>query len=238
MADSFEIRGLKRKPEAFKTVFKIKDNSTLTTSRVFVLFPERYVKIGLADISIDFVKVVGIYAIVDEKHNYTVLNTPIFHELLPSSTETVMIDDEPYIKCTFEKDSIFLSSNDLIVMDSFVYDLFNEFYLHGNVPWFFDYEDLPNVFRTSKQFNNIPIGNDIVTWEMLTSIVTRYTSDKTKYHRQVLDKPYSFVGLNDIRYGYDNTGARIIGGYMKEGITTAIIDQEKETSDTSRLLRA
>lgn len=238
MAREFEIKGLKRKPEVFKTIFKVKDNSTLTTAKLYVMFPERYIKIGLAEISVDFVKTVGIYAILDEKGNYTVVNTPIFHELLPSSTDTVTVDDVSYVICTFDKDSIFLSSNDLIVMDSFVYDLFNEFYLHGNVPWFFDYEDLPNVFRTSKQYNNIPIGNDIVTWEVLSSVVTRYSSDKTKYHRQVLDKPYEFIGLNDIRYGYDNTGARIIGGYMKEGLTTSIIDKEKETSDTSKLLRA
>lgn len=238
MANSFDIRGFKRRPEAFKSTFKIKDNSTLTTHRISVLFPERYLGRELASIGVNFVKVLGIYAIVNDNKEYTVINTPIFHELLPESTEIVDIDGKNYVMCGFDKNSVYLSSNDLIVMDSFVYELFAEFFLQGNVPWYLDYTDLVNIFRQSKQFTNTSLGDDLVTWETITSLVTRYSSDKTKYHRQTVDKPYSYVGLNDIRYGYDNTGARIIGGYMKEGIVTAIIDKEKETSDTSRILRA
>lgn len=238
MANTFEINGLKRNPKAFQSTFKLKDNSTLTTEKVSVLFPERYIKRELASIDVSFVKVLGIYAIVNDRKEYTVINTPIYHELLPQSTEIIDINGDNYIMCGFDKDSVFLSSNDLVILDSFVYELFAEFFLQGNVPWYLDYTDLVNIFRQSKQFTNTSLGDDIVTWETLTSLVTRYSSDKTKYHRQTVDKPYSFVGLNDIRYGYDNTGARIIGGYMKEGIVTAIIDQEKETSDTSRILRA
>ena len=238
MAERFDIKGYKRKPEAFKNTFKEKDNATITKDKVYVIFPERFVKKELAVISVDFVKVVGIYAILNEKNEYCVINTPIFHELLPISVKLVDIDEDTYVLCEFEKDTIFLSTNDLIVLDSFVYDLFNEIFIQANVPWYLEYEDLAMLFRHSKKYANMNIGNEIVTWEVLTATITRYSSDKTKYHRQMVDKPYSYVGLNDIRYGYDNTGARIIGGYMKEGITTAIIDKEKETSDTSRLLRA
>lgn len=238
MATSFDINGLKRKPSSFQSTFKEKDNSTITTEKIYVLFPERYINRELASIAVNFVKVLGIYAIVNDRKEYTVVNTPIYHELLPQSTEVVDIDGKNYVMCGFDKGCVFLSSNDLIIMDSFVYELFAEFFLQGNIPWYLDYMDIVNIFRQSKQFTNTSLGDDLVTWETLTSLIARYSSDKTKYHRQTLDKPYSYVGLNDIRYGYDNTGARIIGGYMKEGIVTAIIDKEKETSDTSRILRA
>ena len=41
----------------------------------------------------------------------------------------------------------------------------------------------------------------------------------------------SFVGLNDIIYGFNNTGASLIGGYFKDGIVNTIVRKEEESTE-------
>ena len=37
---------------------------------------------------------------------------------------------------------------------------------------------------------------------------------------------------------YDNTGSKLIGNYFGDGLTSALIDQETHSSDSSKLLRS
>ena len=81
-----------------------------------------------------------------------------------------------------------------------------------------------------------------MAFEILTSIVSRDPSNKRVYFRQILNKHEdinpAFIGLNNLYYSFDNTGAKILGNYFGEGVIAAIIDKEKKTSATSEILRA
>lgn len=238
MAD-FDISKLKRNAEAIRKQFVVKDDTTyLSNERLQIMFPERYIKKELAILNTDYVRLVGIYAILDYHGNYAVVNTPIYQNLLPLSTENITVDEKPYVLLTLEENSMIMESNTLTVMNNFVYDIFYEFFLKGNIPWFLSYEDVARLFEQGSKYANIGTGNDPIIFEILTATITRNSNNKTVYYRQDSKGSPSFVGLNDIRYGFDNTGARLIGGYFKDGITTALVDKEKTTSETSRILRS
>lgn len=232
----------KRKPDVLKNKFKIIKNMTITTDDISVMFPSRFINKGLCDIG-DVVKVVGIYAVMDSHNNYSVVNTPIFQFLVPNNITDIEINDTEYKLLSFDKNSVFIPDNSLIVSDSFIYQIFEELFLNGNVPWYLDYNDLSSVFEESKKYAGSNIGNDSMAFEILSAIVSRSPIDKKIYFRQTLDKTNSgnkpeYVGLNNIYYSFDNTGAKILGSYFGDGLVSALVDPEKKTSTTAEILRA
>ena len=138
---------------------------------------------------------------------------------------------------TVLKDTVFLINNNLVVSDKFVYDVFDEFFSNGNIPWYLNYEDVARLFEDGVKFANVKIGNDPFIFEILTSIIARTSSDKTKKYRTNTDGNLAFVGLNDIIYGFNNTGASLIGGYFKDGIVNSIVRKEEESTELVKILR-
>lgn len=235
---SLDISSLKRNPDKFKNIFKIKDDITLVSEPVYVMFPSRYVNKKLAYLSTDILRLVGIYAILDESNNYTVVRTPIYQDLNMNVLDTMTINGDAYYIATFYKDDVFLTNNKLVMMSNFIYELFDEFITKGNIPWYLEYEDVVRLFNSCREFTGSGIGDDPVIFEILTSTISRDPKDKTKYFRLNPKGKPAYVGLNDVRYGFDNTGARLIGGYFKDGIVSSIVDPERKTSETSKILRS
>ena len=240
--DKFDITRLKRNSSVIKNKFKNIKDITVTTDDILVMFPEKFISKKLCDIGAD-VRVIGIYAIIDYYNNYSIVNAPIMQRLLPNNISDVEVNGKPYKLLSFDKDSVFLATNKLVVADNFVYNLFEDLFLNGNIPWYLNYKDVVNMFAESKKYANSNIGNDLMAFEILTSIISRSQSDKKVYYRQTLDKVKedtmpAYVGPNDIYYSYDNTGAKILGNYFGEGLISAIVDKEKETSATAEVLRS
>ena len=233
----FDISNLKRNPDVFSKYLEIKGETTFTNEELKVMFPSRFIKKELAFINNDFIRVIGIYSILDNNNNYTVIRTPIYHEIQYSSLEYIIVDDVEYVLVTVLKDTVFLINNNLVVSDKFVYDVFDEFFSNGNIPWYLNYEDVARLFEDGVKFANVKIGNDPFIFELLTSIIARVSSDKTKKYRTNTDGNLAFVGLNDIIYGFNNTGASLIGGYFKDGIVNSIVRKEEESTELVKILR-
>lgn len=233
----YDISKLKRNPSVFSKYLSIKGETTFTNTEIKVMFPSRYIKRELAYIQNDFVRVIGIYAILDNDNNYTVIRTPIYHELQYNHLEYVVVDDVEYVLTTVFKDTVFILNNNLVVSDKFVYDIFDEFFSKGKVPWYLNYEDVARLFEDGVKFANVKIGNDPFIFELLTSIIARSSDDKTKKYRTNPSNGLAFVGLNDVIYGFNNTGASLIGGYFKEGIVNSIVRKESEPTNMVKILR-
>jgi hypothetical protein len=58
------------------------------------------------------------------------------------------------------------------------------------------------------------------------------------YTEKDKNKPVEFVSLSDIRNTFTSTSARVIGGYLKEGIVTSILDKEKVPNKIAMLLKS
>lgn len=234
---AYDISKLKRNPKVISSYLKTSGNTVTTKEEIQVMIPVRYIETGLASID-NTVKTVGVYAIIDNKNNYAISNIPITQELSPFSVEDTIIGNTKYKVLNFHKNTVFMPNNKLIVSADFLYPLFDNFYSNGKVPWFIGYEDLCDLLLESRKYLGNNIGEAILAFEIITSISAREASSPTKYYRlsNMKNKP-TYVGLNNLFYSYNNTGAKLVGSYFKTGIMTSLLDPETKSSETSNVLR-
>jgi hypothetical protein len=242
--DKLSVHSLKRNPELVKSFFKNVGETVVTTKTIRVLFPERYMNRELVFMG-NTIRLLSIYAVLDDENNYAIVCAPIFQELSPNNVTDLLVDDNVYKVLHFDANDVFMPTRVLVKQDSFIYDIFDEFFIKGNIPWFLSYEDVSNLLVESKKYADSNVGNNPLTMEIITSIIARHKDDKTIRIRETietnLDKAKAdpvYIGLNNIYYAFDNTGARIIGGYYGYGVTNAIMDPETKTTLVADLLRA
>lgn len=229
-----------RNKEIISKYFKTVGNIVYTNNDIHIYFPERYVEAKLATLG-RICNILGIYIISNNKKEYSLINTSIFHNLVPSHISNIFINDDPFIDLFFKKDSVFIPDNRFIVTDSRLYDIFNEFIIKGNIPFFLNYNDISNIYANTNILNNNNIGDDTIGMEIVSSVITRYDKDYNVHYREVLDNKnakHKFISLNDIIYAFDNTGSKLIGGYFNIGVPNAMVSPEKKTSLSTKLLRS
>lgn len=244
MAEIIRIESLKRDPDRIKSYLKIIKTSTVTTQPLRMIFPTRYEEIGLA--KIDMVcDVFNVTAILDNEDNYAVVIAPVIGKYLPSRVGYVMVEDEQYTCLYFEEGDTILPNNTMVASDDCIYPMFQEFYIKGKLPWYLNYEDVSNIMLETAKYADSRTGNNPLTIEILTSIMARAKENKQIYYKStvtkrddIFKKSPSYIGVSDIRYSYDTTSSKIIGGYFKEGVINAIVAPETETSKVADLLRS
>ena len=129
--ENIDIAKLKHKPEILKKHFTVKGDVTYCNTNLRVVFPERYLSIGLASLG-DIVNVVNIFAVIDENDNYAVVIAPIINKLQPFNITEAMCNNELNIVLEFEKDTVFMGSNTLIKDDFLnLEDLLYSFHLQS-----------------------------------------------------------------------------------------------------------
>jgi hypothetical protein len=237
-------QGLKRDPGLYKRLLtKTKSGQIIVNDDCVVLFPERYLNKNLAVIDSE-IKVLGIFAILDTKGKYSVCNIPAYLSLSPSNTLDTKMDDILFKELEFKKDSIFMDGSKIVKTEEFVFKLFDEFFIRGNIPWFMDYEDLSSIFRYGKKYAGTNLGNDPVTWELLTSVASRNPEDRLEYFRTIIknvndkNKKPAYTALLSIYYSFNNTVNKLVGSYMDKGITSALVNPSENVENVEKLLRA
>lgn len=236
--DNIDTSRLKRNPAAFNGVFKIIGDVTITKKPIRIMFPERYINRGLGIMGIP-AKILFIYAILDDDDNYALILAPIMGDVTPYNITTASVDDVDYKIMHFRENDVVISSNTMIRSDDFIYELFDEFYVKGNIPWYMEYDDTSNFLLETGKYANSDIGKNPLTAEILASIIARDPKDKRIFFRQsenTKDKPV-YVGLSNIYYSLGTTAAKLVGGYFSYNLATSITDKETETSAVSDILR-
>jgi hypothetical protein len=228
-----------------KIMEKIKVSKELTTALddLYIIFPERYINRKLAFIDSE-ISLLSIYAIMDNKNNYAVVNAPIFQTLTPANVDTMEINGETYKVLEFFKGGVMIPNNTCVIRAEFLYDIFDEFFIKGYIPWFLSYEDISNVFEKAQEYAGSNIGSNPLIFEILTSVISRSPKNKKIYMRHVLNENNKhkiipeYVGLSNPYYSFDNTGAKLIGSRFTAGLNVAIVEPETKTSATSEILRS
>lgn len=236
---SLQLQNLKRNNKKVKSYFTTSKNITSTTEDISIVFPARYINKKLAYIDTE-IKVIGIFAVIDKNNNYATVSAPIFLTLTPSTKELITINDnlKDYYQLTFPKNTVVIPNTNCIVRDNFIYDLYDEFFSYGKIPFYLDYNDVSNLFSKAKEYTKTSIGNDMLAFELFASVITRSSKDKTKFLRHMKDKSnYTYVGIKDMIYSYNNTGAKLFGNYLAKGINSAIVENETRSSKTTEILR-
>ena len=235
-----QLDKLKRDPKKIASYLVTKNNITSTTEELSIYFPARFVTKKLAFIDTD-VRVVDVVAIVDSKHNYAVASAPIFIRFSPAVVEDVKDVDErckEYKRLVFPKGSVVIPNTQCIKQDSFVYDLFDELINNARIPWYLNYEDVASLFNRSKEYFGKALGANLVAFELMASVITRSAKDKRVFLRHAKNQEdYTYVGIKDVIYSYNNTGAKLFGNYLGAGITSAVLEDEEQSSSLTNVLR-
>lgn len=235
----FQPHSLNRNSKKISSYFVTNNNIVSTKEDIVIIYPKRYVDIGLAFAEED-IRVIGIFAIIDKQNNYATCSAPIFLTLTPSNIDTIEVNDKmkDYIRLTFPKDTVVISNTSCIMTDNFLYEMFNDFYSYARIPFFLNYDDVSMLFSNVKEYTGASLGNSMLTFELIASVMARQSKDKRKFLRFSKDKEdVSYVGLKDVIYSYNNTGAKLFGNYLAEGINSAIIEDETRSSKTTEILR-
>lgn len=239
---------LKRDPDKIRKCLKKVGDTTVATEDLSIVFPVRFVNKGLCKLDIT-TELIAYYAILDTKGNYGVTTSPAMQHLKPSNITTTSITrttggTEQYIVLKFYKGNVVYTTSSMVKEGSIIFNIVNELFMNGNIPWYFNYEDISSLLLDSKLYTGSDVGSNPVGLEVLTSLVCKSPKnfilpykDGLKTRDDIL-KDYPYIqGLNDV-LSYDDTGAKLIGSYMDQGLTSALVEKESKSADASDLLRS
>lgn len=237
------IEKYKRNPDKFKTNILNRNKKTWSVKEdCKILIPSRFKNRGLLVID-DVVKVISIYALLDEVGNYTVCNAPCIQEVTPYDIQDTSINDTGYIVLIFKKDTVMIPNTSIVKQEYFIYDLFDEFFIKGNVPWYMDYDDLSLIFLLAKEYAGSNIGANLAAMELITSIIARTPDDRKAYFRTKIgadkkyDKKPEYVPMLSPESSFKNVPPRIIGSYLERGITTSLVHKTTNLEKLDEVLR-
>lgn len=227
----------KKNPDVINSYLYIKDNALCTKEDINIVYPSRFLDKGLVDLD-NVIKLTSIFAITDYNKNYAVVCLPIMQTFTPSGSKEVKYKDVNYSILQFDKNTVVNPNMESVINSTLTQVIFDEFIVQGKIPWYLDYKDIPELFSKADKYARVSLGDNPLTFEIIAALITRKTDNKLVYHRQAIKEPYSYVGLNNVYYGYTNTDNKLIGGYFSEGIVTSLVSPEKETTNISKIFRS
>ena len=237
---TLQLDKLKRDPKKIASYLVTKNDITSTKEDLYIYFPSRFITKKLAFIDTD-IRAINIFAIVDNKNNYAVASAPIIVRLSPAKVDTVKLENDickEYKQLYFPKDTVVIPNTLCVKQDSFVYDMYDELINNANIPWYLNYEDVASLFNKSKEYFGKALGTNLLAFELMASVITRSAKDKRVFLRLAKNQEdYTYVGIKDIIYSYNNTGAKLFGNYLAAGINSAILENEDTSSSLTDILR-
>src|SRR5690606_19118349 len=139
-------------PERVEKAIKVAGDAIYALEPLRIHFPERFVERELATIE-DIVYVLGFMAIITEDNHYS---APIITAMIrtePDRIGKVVVDDVAYVELSYNKGSKIAVSTDLVVVDNLIHRIYTEMYGKGRIPWYYMYEDIPDMFVKTGKYN-------------------------------------------------------------------------------------
>jgi hypothetical protein len=149
-------------------------------------------------------------------------------------------DGYPYIVLELAKDSIFINNATLVKDNNLIYEIFVMFLALGKIPPFISYDMIQKLFDNDNNHCGVSLNINHTIFEMIYAHMFRDMNDPYLFYRLTsMDKPPQIVPINQISHGPISTTSRIVGSYLNEGITAALIDDTPHVSSKiENLLRA
>lgn len=190
--------------------------------------PERFAERGLAVIE-DVSYILGCMAIITEDNYYASSMVTAMLKTEPDRIGRVVIDDVGYIELAYDKGSKIVASIHPVVVDNLPHKIYTELYGKGRIPWYYEYEDIPRLFKNSRKYNGVQLGADPAIWEYVAASLCRDPEDPTRYYRQIPNakaslaelRPY-FIALRNVSFGSTNMTAKLGGSFFDPGMTSAL----------------
>lgn len=219
------------------------DGSVITDAACRILIPERYVSRNLANVGSE-VYILAFFALIMEEQYYSVSRTCAMIRIDPSSIEKVEMEGMLFLDFHFQPGDRVFHSTDLIKAKTLTYYVYDEHVAKGNVPWYFDYNDLANLFSTAQEFTGVYLGNRAVL-ELIMSTMARDPSDFSRLYRHVVtsdedlvNNPPGLVAFRSVIWNVTDTTSKIIGAHFGDSVLSAVVNPTTQIERIEELLRA
>ena len=244
-----DISKLIRKPDAvLPHLTKAKDGSLVAKKETRIYIPLKYRTRNLASFG-QTTRSVAIFPVVIGNH-YSVMKVCANIDLTPTSTRSVVINEEEFLELTFSAGSTIAKSLGLVQSAVLVYYISDHFYSKGDIPWFMNYNDLSELFDTCIKHAGTDLNVDPAILELIASSLARQAKDRTKYFRHLIKSQAEFehpemlpgggiayISLKNIELGATNTTAKLMGNYFNEGLSSALVTKTTRLEGVEDLLR-
>lgn len=228
---------LKRDPSYIKERLVNKGGKITCKENCVIEFPSWYLEKDMAQMA-ELVSFFGIFVII-MGDKYSVSLIPVKVTSNPLNITTIERDGVVYTRLEYKAGDEVIHSDSLVQDTLLSYEFYNNFVIYSRIPWFINQLDLNKVFSNLPYYAASNVGDNVMTNELTTSVVTRSAKDPDTYYRQIGSKgPYRFVALTNLFYSVDGTVSKITGSYTQVGILSALTKKPKaeEASDFEKHL--
>lgn len=241
--ESLDINKFRRSNKDLLSCFDIKEKNTVVTKDISIVYPEFYDKKGLCVVK-DTTNLLCMFAVLDKVNNlYCKCIAPVMHSFTPTERTEVIINNEVYVELSFKAGDVFTPYNDTVKSSTYLFTLFELFFLQGKIPFFMDYFDLSKLFLETSKYTGVGgVGDSAISNEILATLITRdkrnldiFYKTSIKSNKECNDAV--FIGLNDTFYGFDNVTSRLIGNYLNECTINSIIDPDDKPNKIGYILQ-
>lgn len=239
-----DLSKLKRKPEVTKECVLEMDGKLLAKDKCYIVVPFRFLQAGLLEFG-QVTTIATIFPIVNDKGEYSVVNICGKMEI---SSNNIQITDhtegEQYV-FGFDKGDIITPDINLVMDDNFSYKIYSELIQKAKSPWFLNYEDIGKIMATSKSHSGVNLASTNSIFEIIVSTLSRGEDMKTHYRMLVDDlnlttlnkNKLETIPLNSVIYATGNKMNKLMGGYLEDGLTSALTETKSSKSGVELLLR-
>lgn len=212
-----------------------KDGAIYTKEVTKIKFQKRFLNKDLADIG-ETIKIFGIFTIhIDDVYSVSLI--PAMMTTSPVSIEEETIGSEDYMVFTYGKNSKIIDNDSVVKNNLLTYNLFQEFFMAGKMPWFIEYLDAVKLFDNMVKYANGKIGEYHLSDEVIISFVAKQKKDITQFHRLAPNEPYIFTAIDEVYYSVNSTLNKIAGNYFADGVISALVNPEKTPTHLENIVR-
>lgn len=234
---------LVRNADKVKSTLVEDGDQLITKTGCKIYIPTRWTDKHLAVVGKE-VRIIGVFPMVVEDKYISISSAVATMPLTPSRTSIVTIGEEECYEFLFDKGAVICPNLNLVRVSTMAYYLYDEIIAKAHVPWFLDYSDVLRLLHTAKMHGDIVLAANNVPMELLAATISRQSKDVTKYFRHLVPnekasmvfKP-DYVPLGNVLVGATNTTAKIMGNYLDDGITSALINPTTQIDPVETVYR-
>ena len=240
-----EINRLIRDPaQIASNLVKLPDKRAVAKKACKIYIPVRYAEHQMAEVGVENI-ISGIHGMVVDNLYYATCIVNAMIRILPSETNTVVINGEDYYEFVFDKGSTVYASYSPVKIDTFAYLVFDEIIMKGRFPWYIGYNEALHLFDTAEHHAGAKIGKQQEVTELIISMIARDAKDRTKNYRlgikDLMDlqkTPPAWIPLKNVAYGATNTTNKLAGSYAAyDGLASALVSPSVRVESIERILR-
>lgn len=240
-----DINSLVRNQSIIKDLLHQSGDTLIAKQKCAIIVPFRYLQAGLLDMGKRIV-VATIFPIVNTKGEYAVSNYCTSMEITCNDIRTTKHDGSDHYVFCFEKGDVICPNTNLVKDDNFSYLIYDEMIQKAKAPWFMSYKDIGNVMVTAKEMSGVTLADTNAIFELIVSHLSRSKDDVNKFYCEVINdlddvtlqqNKLQSISLNSVTYANVNKMTKLMGGYVEDGLTSALVEEQSAESGLELLLR-